>query len=84
MTTIIYKDGQFQTEDGIPFEDQIIINTIVNKSYFDNGVYKIPVDGKYSINEISTELIGCDKCHLNQGYTKSPDCCGKHKIRIKQ
>jgi hypothetical protein len=55
MTTIIYKSGQFQTEDGIVFEDQNMMYVIIGQNQhpaaFIPGGFRAEEGSTYSIRE---------------------------------
>jgi hypothetical protein len=55
MTTILYKDGQFKTEDGILFEDQRKMYVIVGQNQFPGafipGGFRPAEGSAYSIRE---------------------------------
>ena len=52
MTTILYEDGQFQTEDGICFEDQKKVKTlIVHQNFGDYDIKRFNIDNS-SVNHL--------------------------------
>jgi hypothetical protein len=51
MTTVVFKDGQFQTEDGIPFEDQNKIATAIIAAYPELNNTTVKEGSTYSIRE---------------------------------
>jgi hypothetical protein len=61
MTTILFKHGQFQTEDGICFEDQEKIGGLIglHEGLFDKS--DIPEGSTYSIRE-KVEVVDVGQC----------------------
>jgi len=68
MTNVIYKDSQFQTEDGICFEDQELISSKINgmsvawfkRHITDGSTYSIRerVAVKHQIKETNVKWVG--------------------------
>jgi hypothetical protein len=68
MTTILYKDGQFQTEDGIPFENHNDCFLRICDLYQKDGEFKLTDGFTYFIGE-KVEVVDQYK-ELPSGYWK--------------
>jgi hypothetical protein len=75
MTTILYKDGQFQTEDGICFEDQERINKAVCDHNFIGKTLSLCEGSTYSIRE-KVEMV--ELCNSRIGNPEATGCSACH------